>query len=42
MGSDTKLFTNPHGILIDDEESVYIAQWNSGNTYPIKLQRVKA
>jgi peptidylamidoglycolate lyase len=42
MGSDTKLLTNPHGILIDDEESVYIAQWNSGNTYPIKLQRVKA
>ncbi|MBX3743400.1 MAG: hypothetical protein KF712_20615 [Akkermansiaceae bacterium] len=42
MGSDTKLFTNPHGILIDDEESVYIAQWNSGNTYPIKLERVKA
>jgi peptidylamidoglycolate lyase len=42
MGSDTKLFTNPHGILIDDEESVYIAQWNSGNTYPIKLQRMKA
>lgn len=42
MGSDTSLFTNPHGILIDDEESVYIAQWNSGNTYPIKLERVKS
>lgn len=41
MGSDTKLFTNPHGLLIDDEESIYIAQWNSGNTYPIKLERVK-
>lgn len=41
MGSDTKLFTNPHGILIDDEGSVYVAQWNSGATYPIKLERVK-
>lgn len=42
MGSDTKLFTFPHGILIDDEQSIYIAQWNSGRTYPIKLERVKA
>ncbi len=41
MGSDTKLFTHPHGLLIDDEQSIYIAQWNSGNTYPIKLVRVK-
>ncbi len=41
MGSDTRLFTNPHGILIDDEGSVYVAQWNSGNTYPIKLERVE-
>lgn len=41
MGSDTRLFTNPHGLLIDDEESIYIAQWNSGNTYPLKLERVR-
>jgi hypothetical protein len=41
MGSDTKSFTNPHGLLIDDEQSIYISQWNSGNTYPIKLERVK-
>lgn len=42
LGCDTNLFTFPHGILIDDEQSIYIAQWNSGKTYPIKLQRVKA
>jgi peptidylamidoglycolate lyase len=35
-------FNHPHGIWIDEEESVYIAQWASGNTYPIKLRRVKA
>ncbi|MBK1884289.1 hypothetical protein JIN85_17855 [Luteolibacter pohnpeiensis] len=40
MGADTPLFTYPHGLLIDDEKSIYIAQWNSGNTYPIKLERV--
>jgi sugar lactone lactonase YvrE len=42
LGADTKLFTFPHGLLIDDEQSIYVAQWNSGKTYPIKLQRVKA
>jgi peptidylamidoglycolate lyase len=40
MGCDTKLFTYPHGILIDDQQSIYVAQWNSGKTYPIKLERV--
>lgn len=40
LGSDTKLFTYPHGILIDDQQSIYVAQWNSGKTYPIKLERV--
>lgn len=33
-------FTHPHGIWIDGEESLYVAQWNSGKTYPIKLRRV--
>lgn len=34
-------FQHPHGIWIDEEESVYVAQWNSGNTYPIKLRRIE-
>jgi peptidylamidoglycolate lyase len=42
LGCDTKVFTYPHGILIDDEQSIYVAQYNSGKTYPIKLERVKA
>ena len=29
-------------MLIDDEQSIYVAQWNSGRTYPIKLERVRA
>ena len=36
----SKLFTHPHGIVLDEEESIYVAQWNSGQTYPIKLARV--
>jgi len=33
-------FHFPHGVAIDDEESIYVAQWNSGRTFPIKLVRV--
>jgi len=34
-------FIHPHSIMIDDEDSVYIPQWNSKQTYPIKLERVR-
>lgn len=34
------LFKHPHGLTVDDEGSIYVAQWNSGQTYPIKLERV--
>ncbi len=34
------LFTHPHGLVLDEEGSIYVAQWNSGQTYPIKLTRV--
>ncbi len=40
LQADSQVFTFPHSILIDDEESLYVAQWNSGRTYPIKLERV--
>ena len=36
----SSLFRHPHGIVLDEEESIYVAQWNSGQTYPIKLVRV--
>jgi len=35
-----KLFQYPHDVCIDQDENMYVAQWNSGNTYPIKLTRV--
>jgi hypothetical protein len=35
-----RLFKHPHDVCIDDDENVYVAQWNSGQTYPIKLTRV--
>jgi hypothetical protein len=33
-------FLHPHDLLVDREESIYVAQFDSGNTYPIKLERV--
>ncbi len=35
-----KLFQHPHDVCVDEEENLYVAQWNSGQTYPIKLVRV--
>jgi len=35
-----RLFKYPHDVCVDRDENVYVAQWNSGNTYPIKLKRV--
>ncbi len=35
-----RLFKHPHDVCIDDDENMYVAQWNSGQTYPIKLIRV--
>ena len=35
-----RLFQYPHDVCIDDDENLYVAQWNSGHTYPIKLVRV--
>ena len=35
-----KVFQYPHDVCVDDEENLYVAQWNSGKTYPIKLNRI--
>jgi peptidylamidoglycolate lyase len=31
------VFQYPHDVCIDDDENIYLAQWNSGNVYPYKL-----
>ncbi|MBA2500428.1 MAG: 6-bladed beta-propeller [Chitinophagaceae bacterium] len=35
-----KVFQCPHDVCIDDEENLYVAQWNSGQVYPYKLSPV--
>jgi len=34
------VFMHPHDVYVDSDESIYIAQWASKKTYPIKLERV--
>jgi len=40
MYQTVKAFQYPHDVCIDDEENLYVAQWNSGKTYPYKLEPV--
>jgi peptidylamidoglycolate lyase len=35
-----KVFSYPHDVCIDDEQNLYVAQWNSGKVYPYKLTPV--
>ncbi|UWX54262.1 6-bladed beta-propeller [Maribacter litopenaei] len=37
---DGTTFRNPHDVLIDSDGNLYVPQWASGKTYPIKLHRV--
>ena len=37
---DQVSFRNPHDVCVDNDWNLYVPQWNSGKTYPIKLTRV--
>lgn len=37
---DGQTFLNPHDVLVDNDENLYVPQWYSGKTYPVKLYRV--
>ncbi|MGF7215953.1 hypothetical protein GGR92_002093 [Spirosoma lacussanchae] len=34
------VFMHPHDVLVDEDESLYVAQWSSQKTYPVKLERI--
>jgi hypothetical protein len=40
MYQTVKNFQYPHDVCVDDEENLYVAQWNSGKVYPYKLSPV--
>ena len=33
-------FLHPHDVCVDSDENIYVPQWASGKTYPVKLERV--
>ena len=37
---DNMTFFNPHDVCLDNDENIYVPQWNSNKTYPLKLERV--
>ena len=37
---DGHTFLNPHDVCIDNDENIYVPQWYSGKTFPVKLERV--
>ncbi len=37
---DGVTFLNPHDVCVDEDENLYIPQWNSDRTYPVKLIRI--
>jgi len=40
MHQALKIFKHPHDVCIDNDDNLYICQWNAGQSYPIKLIRV--
>ncbi len=37
MYQTVQLFKHPHDVCIDDEDNLYVCQWNSGQIYPYKF-----
>jgi sugar lactone lactonase YvrE len=37
---DNRTFLNPHDVCADEDGNLYVPQWYSGRTYPIRLKRV--
>lgn len=34
-----RVFNHPHDVLADADANLYVAQWNSGGVYPLRLER---
>ncbi|MEG3768004.1 6-bladed beta-propeller [Alteromonas sp. 14N.309.X.WAT.G.H12] len=42
MCSTWNVFNHCHGICIDDDENLYVGQWNANQSYPMKLEKLPA
>jgi len=34
------VFNHCHSVCVDDEDNLYVGQWNANQAYPMKLERV--
>lgn len=37
---ENNVFIHPHDVYADSDENIYVPQWASNKTYPIKLERI--
>jgi hypothetical protein len=37
---ENKVFIHPHDVYADSDHNIYVPQWASQKTYPIKLERI--
>lgn len=40
MVQDLPIFMHCHDVCVDDDQNIYVCQWNAEKSYPIKLERV--
>ena len=40
MVQQEPIFDHCHDVCVDGDKNLYVCQWNAGQTYPIKLERV--
>jgi len=40
MLQEEAIFNHCHDVCVDNDENLYVCQWNAGKSYPIKLERV--
>ena len=40
MRHQEEVFLHPHDLLVDDDGSLYVAQFSSNQTYPLKFERI--
>lgn len=40
MQTNYEVFNHCHAVCVDDDENLYVGQWNANQMYPIKLERV--
>ena len=40
MSHEGDVFLHPHDLVVGRDDSLYVAQYKSNNTYPLKFERV--